>query len=389
MRIERSEVVILSDRERGKGTGDWNYLPATAFLRLHTDEGLIGLSEVAGVPAAVARAALEGADSWLGGQLVGQDPVPPEALWRRLYEAMVSSGRRGWLMGCLGAVDVAAWDLYGQALGRPVHELLGGAPTPSERTPHARSSDEVVPYGTICADTWDRAGMLRQELGMLETLRGMGYRAFKVEPLWQRPETVVELAALARRALGDGPILAVDVGYGWDDVATAIGVCRRLAEHDVYFLETPFPTEALEAHARLAADSPVPIAAGENATTRGELLELVDRGGAAVLLPYVTLCGGLTEARRIAELARSRGARVVPGGWTTSVHAAATAHFAAVSAATPVYEVAPAELYASPLRRAIQEEAGLPIAGGTVRLPRGPGIGVSLPARLIERYWVG
>ena len=124
---------------------------------MHTDEGLSGLSEIFSVPPGVARAVLDGPDSFFGRQLVGQDPIPPERLRTRLYNSMLHGNRRGWAVMCIGAVDVALWDIYGQAVGRPVYELLGGA----ERSRHqvvngSGDGREVVPYGTIVSTDWDR-----------------------------------------------------------------------------------------------------------------------------------------------------------------------------------------------------------------------------------------
>ena len=97
--------------------------------------------------------------------------------------------------------------------------------------------------------------------------------------------------------------------------------------------------------------------------------------------------GGLTEACRVLDLASPRGVLVVPGNWSTQVLGAATVQFALASPLTPLIEYAPAAIYPSPLRRAI-EDLGPPVADGLIRAPEAPGIGVELPEDLVRHFRV-
>lgn len=218
-------------------------------------------------------------------------------------------------------------------------------------------------------------------------LRELGYRAFKVEPMNQTSETIVELTRRTREALGPEPMLSVDVGYLWNDVGAAVATLRQLEEFNVFFFETPFPVDRMEAYAQLTAQTRLRIAAGEHAVTRWEFVDFMERGGMQVMQPYMTTCGGLTEARRIVELAQARGAIVCPGNWSTHVLGAATVHLAVFSPITPFIESAASEAYASPLRKALQL-VGLPVVDGAIALPTAPGIGVELPAELIDEFLV-
>jgi L-alanine-DL-glutamate epimerase-like enolase superfamily enzyme len=388
LKVTRTEVFVLGDPEAPERQADGR-IAELAFVRIHTDEGISGLAEVFSVPAGVVKAVLDGPESFFGRQLVGQDPVHPEHLRTRLYNSMLHGNRRGWAVICMGAVDVALWDIYGKALGRPVYELLGGA----ERSRHqvvngSGQGREVVPYGTIVSTDWDRASVLTQQVERAVALRWAGFRAVKIEPMYSTPETIVDLARLTRQAIGSDAILAVDVGYLWNDVATAARVCRELPEHHVLFLETPFPVDLVEAYGKLTAQTTLPIAMGEHAVTRFEFLDMMDRGGVSVCQPYMTTCGGLTEAKRIVELAQVRGAMVCPGNWSTQVLGAATVHLAAYSPVTPVIEFSPSEIYWSPLRKAIQD-VGLPVVDGAIALPTAPGIGIDLPDDLIAHFRIG
>ncbi len=388
MKITRTEVFVLGDPQPPERKADGR-IAALAFVRIHTDEGITGLSEIFSVPPTVAKAVLDGPESLFGRLLVGQDPVTPERLRTRLYNSMLHGNRRGWAVICIGAVDVALWDIYGKILGRPVYELLGGA----ERSRHqvvdgSAQGREIIPYGTIVSTDWDRDSVLRQQVQRAVELREHGFRAVKIEPMNSTPETIVDLARLTRQAIGPDAILAVDVGYLWNDVATAARVCRELPEHNVLFLETPFPVDLVEAYAKLTAQTTLPIAIGEHAVTRFEFLQMMDDGGVRVAQPYMTTCGGLTEAKRIVDLAQERGALVCPGNWSTQVLGAATVHLAAYSPITPVIEFSPSEIYWSPLRKAIQD-VGLPVVNGAIALPTAPGIGIELPDDLIAHFRVG
>ncbi|HJZ59919.1 MAG TPA: enolase C-terminal domain-like protein, partial [Gemmataceae bacterium] len=205
------------------------------------------------------------------------------------------------------------------------------------------------------------------------------------EPMMSPPGDVVELARRFRKALGARHTLMVDVGYLFHEVPTAVRVCRELEDLDVFFFETPFPIDSPVPYAELAARTSIPLAAGEHGVTRWEFLDLMDRGRVAVVQPYMTTCGGLTEAKRIVDLARPRGALVCPGNWSTQILGAATVHLAAYSPITPFIEFAPAEVYDSPLRRALQDD-GFPVRDGVISLPSGPGIGYDLPAEVVKRF---
>ena len=175
----------------------------------------------------------------------------------------------------LGALDVALWDLYGQMLEQPVWQLLGGVQRGPFQSSAETSTTHVTPYCTLVSDQWGGEAMFTQQIMRAETLAGLGYRAFKIEPMMSTPADVVELARRFRRALGSRPTLMVDVGYLFHDVPTAERVVQQLAEFDVYFFETPFAVDSPVPWAQLAARSPIPLAMGEHGVTRWEFLVMV------------------------------------------------------------------------------------------------------------------
>jgi L-alanine-DL-glutamate epimerase-like enolase superfamily enzyme len=378
MKIARLETFVLGDG--ADVDPDKGGVEPLACIRIHTDDGETGLAEVFRVPPGVVQATVGGPDTHFGRLLIGQEITHPERLWQRLWDAILHTNRRGWQIMILGALDVAIWDLYGKQLGRPVWELLGGVQRGPFQTP-AGDPVVVTPYCTIVSDVWGGEPMFAQQVGRAEKLAGLGYRAFKLEPMMSTPHHVVELARRFRRALGREATLMIDVGYLFHDVPTAATVCRKLEEFDIFFFETPFPVDFPLPYAELASRTAIPLAMGEHGVTRWEFIDMIDRGRVSVVQPYMTTCGGLTEAKRIVELARMRGAMVCPGNWSTQILGAATVHLAAYSPITPFIEFAPAEVYDSPLRRELQA-AGFPVRDGRIELPQRPGIGYELPAEI-------
>jgi L-alanine-DL-glutamate epimerase-like enolase superfamily enzyme len=387
MRITQVEIFVLGDPKPDYAV-DMARVDGLAFLRIHTDLGLTGLSEIFTVPPGVARAVLDGPDSFFGRLLIGEEITHPEQIWQKLYNSLLHGNRRGWAIICIGAIDVAIWDLYGKAMGQPVYQLLGGAVRSSHQLDGTIPPLQVVPYATIVSDSWEAEDVIHQQVARIEQLRDLGYRAFKIEPMRQVPATIIELARRARAAIGAEGTLCVDVGYLWNDVGTAARVLNRLVDLDLAFFETPFPVDAVAAYAALAQQTTIPIALGEHTTTRWEFLQMMDHGGIRVAQPYMTTCGGLTEAKRIVELAQPRGVLVCPGNWSTAVLGMANIHLAAYSPITPVYESAPADVYWSPLRKALQELAA-PVIDGLATVPNVPGIGLELPADLVNHFLVG
>lgn len=382
MKISRLEVFVIGDGP--EIDPDKGGIEPLACIQIHTDQGLIGLSEVFRVPPGVVQATVGDSNTHFGRLLVGQEITHPERLWQHMWDALMHTNRRGWEIIILGALDVAIWDIYGQLLNQPVWKLLGGAQRGPFQTPSGATL-EVVPYCTLVSDVWGNDAMISQQVSRAQMLLALGYRAFKVEPMMSSPRHVVELARRCRREIGDELTLMVDVGYLFNDVPTAVRVCRELEELEISFFETPFPVDNPELYAKLSAKTSIPLAMGEHGVTRWEFLDMMDRGGVTVVQPYMTTCGGLTEAKRIVELAVARGARVCPGNWSTQILGAASVHLAAYSPISPYIEFAPAEVFDSPLRRELQN-AGFPVKYGAIRLPEAPGIGYELPTDIVERF---
>lgn len=356
-----------------------------AIITIDTDLGLKGFAESFRVPMGVARALMHGEKSFFGEVIIGEEITHPERIWQKMYDSMMHFNRRGWGVMCMGAIDIAIWDLYGKYLDQPVYKLLGGSQRCYYQTPESTPEIEVIPYCTVVSSHWDNQKMIDAQVENCLKLKGLKYKAMKLEPLMSSCENIIRLATEGRKALGPDIMMAVDVGYRFNDVSTALRVSDALKELDIYFLETPFPVDFYEPYAELASRTSIPIAMGEHAVTRAECFNMINHGKISVIQPYMSTVGGITEAKKIVERVRDIGGLVIPGNWSTQILGCATVHLAAYSAVTPYIEFAAAEIYESPLRKRIQQ-MGFLVADGAFQLPTAPGIGFEVSDELIEEF---
>ncbi len=356
----------------------------TVVVRITDADGLTGIGE-ADAPPELIRDLVQMADShaWSRGlrsMLLGRDPFPIGALWHELYEGTIYHGRRGLGLHALSAVDVALHDLVGRQLDRPVYELLGGA-----------RRSRVTPYATVYAGPVKGrtiAQMMDVTSGLLERAVSAGYRAVKMEVLFEDLVGDRELVTCiheGRSVLGDGVTMMIDFGYRWHDWRDAFWTLSRVEDCDVFFAEAALQHDDLEGHRKLAERVGMRIGGAEFAATVHECREWLERGRVDVLQPNIGRCGGLTEIRRIAELAGLHSAVVCPHGWKTGITAAVSRHFQAATPNSPYVEVIPAGLYDSPLREELTRPEPV-IENGSLPLPDGPGLGIELVVDVVERY---
>jgi L-rhamnonate dehydratase len=375
MKITDVEAIVLRQPAIDEGIADGSQ--DDLLIRVHTDEGITGVGEVDSAPE-IARAAVMAGGSHsnslgLRDVLVGRDPTDVDGAWHAMYRGMIYAGRRGVVLHAMSGVDLALWDIRGKASGVPVSALLG---TPRRDRVRAYAS-RLMPETP--AEVADAVG----------ALRARGFTAVKLGwgPLGRDPRHDVRLAEAARAAGGDGMDVLIDAGFGYGgDAGAAIGVARELEGLGVRWLEEPFEPDNFEAYAALADAVALPVAAGEQDTTWWGFRELIERARVDVVQPDVTRCGGLSEAVRIARLARERGVACVPHAWKTGIVKAASLHLNAVLEDAWYQEYCVAE---TPLNTGLTVERLELDRDGTVAVPRGPGLGVTVDEEVVARFRVG
>ena len=364
MQITDVEAVVLRQPAVDDGIADGSQDDLVVLV--HTDEGITGIGEVDSAPEAVAALVHAPASHAIANSLrellIGEDPLDVERLWDKMYRGVIYIGRRGIAIHAISGIDIALWDLKGKALGKPVCELIG---TPRHERVRAYAS-RLMP---------DSAEEVTEAVG---ALREGGFTAIKLGwgPLGRDPEHDVRLAAAARDAGGDEVEILIDAGLGYGaDAAMAIRVARELEGLGVYWLEEPFEPDEYEAYAELAEAVEIPIAAGEQDSTRWGFRELIERGHVDLIQPDVTRCGGITELLRIATLAQEHGVALVPHAWKSGIIKAASLHVNAVlpEALFQEYCVAETEINTKLTRQLLEIDSD-----GYVDVPTGPGLGIEL-----------
>ena len=382
--IETVEAIAL--RAPTVNPADVDGSSETIVVRVVDVDGREGIGE-ADAPAGVVRELIRMADvhAWsrgLGAVLVGRDPVLVGELHDELYASTIYHGRRGLGIHALSAVDVALHDLAGKQLERPAYHLLGGA-----------RREAITPYATVYPGAVEGrtiGQMMDAIAGGFERALERGFRAVKMEVLFGNLVSDRELVRCIREGrslLGDDITLMIDFGYRWSDWREALWVLNRVGDCDLYFAEATLRHDDLAGHARLAGAVETRVAGAELAATVWECREWVREGRVDVLQPDVSRCGGLTELRRIAEMASLEGVLVIPHGWKTGIAAAAAQHFQAATSNAPYIELFHPELFVSPLRAELVTPEP-EVEDGSIALPTAPGLGVALVPEAVERYRV-
>src|SRR5208337_3904575 len=258
------------------------------LVAVHTDEGLIGVGSTFTNDELV-RAAL----AVLAPLCQGENALEPERVSEKLHQNTFWLGRGGSLTHAISGIDIALWDLLGQATRQPVGRLLGGT-----------YREKVRPYASLLMREPER---MRDEL---LPIKEQGFRAFKIGwgPFGRKSAQVDEaIVKAAREAIGTDCLLMVDPGasdafwpqgYKW-----ALRTAHMLADYDVAWLEEPLPPDALEDYVCLRRAAMVPIAGGEVLTRRQSFQPWIERGAFDIVQPDVTKVGGLSEQLRIGWMA--------------------------------------------------------------------------------------
>ena len=340
------------------------------LVAVYTDEGITGLGSVFTNDHLVG-AALE----VLKPLYQGENALEPERVSEKLHQNTFWLGRGGSLSHAISGIDIALWDVFGQATGQPVGRLLGG-----------RYRDRVRPYASV---------LMEQPQPLAEHLRAIqskGFRAFKIGwgPFGRQSHVLDEaIVRAAREAIGPEGLLMVDAGgsdafwrqgYKW-----ALRTADMLANYDVAWFEEPLQPDALSDYVQLRQRAKVPIAGGEVLTRRQSFQPWLQNGALDIVQPDVTKVGGISEERRIAWMAKENGVRFIPHGWNTAVGLAADLQLASAFADTDLVEY----LMGSPFIDEIAAGGWQLDADGMLPIPNTPGLGLTLDRDALSRYTGG
>jgi D-galactarolactone cycloisomerase len=340
------------------------------LVTVQTDEGLTGLGSVF-----TSDHLVRGALKLLEPMVMGEQALEPERVTEKLHQHTFWQGRGGSVTHAISGIDIALWDLLGQATGQPVGRLLGG-----------RCRERVRPYASVLMEE-PRALAER-----LRAIKGRGFRAFKIGwgPFGRRSDDMDEaIVRAAREAIGAESLLMVDAGasdafwphgYKW-----ALRTSEMLADYEVAWFEEPLLPDALQDYVRLREHSRVPIAGGEVLTRRQSFQPWLEAGAFDIVQPDVTKVGGISEERRIAWMARDHGVRFIPHGWNTAVGLAADLQLASAFPDTDLVEY----LDGSPFIDEIAANPWRLDTDGMLPIPDAPGLGLKLNPDMVGKYTHG
>lgn len=381
MKITNVEPFILEspfDIQLPDGSEEAKGVKHCFLLKVSTDEGLVGWSDVETAPhvgAAVVNAPDSGAGVFEGlrNLVIGEDPFDIEKLWDKIYRGTIYFGRRGVAMQVLSGFDIACHDLMGKATGLPLHKLLGGA-----------RRDRIRAYASTLFRSTPAA---MREACEFYLSRGFTAVKFGWGVFGQSRKQDIALVEAAREALGPDVELMVDPGWMVNRSAyDAIELCRALEPYHIYWLEDFLHPECYEGYAKVkSAGVNTRLAAGEQEATAWGFRELINRGKIDVAQPDLSRCGGLTQAKKIIWEAEYAGIDVCLHAWLTDLLTAASLHMSAVMPRCLFLEYNVSD---NPMLREIVQNPVQMDSQGYMALPQGPGLGIEIDENAVRRFSV-
>lgn len=333
------------------------------ITEVSTDAGLTGWGDAWGYvcPQTTAQAVAEMIAPQARGQEVPDGAGIP-AFMERIQRNLHLFGRYGITMFAMSGLDIALWDIAARAEGEPLHRLLGEC----KRT-------HIPAYASLL-----RIGNPELVAKECDTARHRGYPAIKLH------ETTVASVLAARRALGAGVPLMVDMNCPMDKTA-AIAFAHDCAEAEPLFLEEPvWPPEDFVTLAEVRTKGGLDIAAGENACTVHQFRHMMNEGAVSYAQPSVIKVGGITEYLKVVALADDLGVKLAPHSPYFGPGFLATLQLMSLRDDGTFVEVFYMNRAACLWRGRIDVSAN-----GTIAVPDGPGLGYEPDKEVMERYRAG
>jgi D-galactarolactone cycloisomerase len=368
----RTHVLEAALREPFAYSRAWYATRMAMLVEIETDTGLTGWGECYG-PARMTEAVVRTIAPWL----VGADPLRSDPIWQDLYARLRDHGQKGLVIEGMSGIDIALWDIKGKHFGVPVYQLMGGA---------LRSEVRAYATGLYRRETGDPLRYLAEEAA---GYAAEGFHAVKLKVGFGVAEDAATARAV-REAIGPDIGLMVDANHAYDAVA-AIRLGRLIEPLDIGWFEEPVPPEDLAGYRAVKAALTIPIAGGECEYTRFGFRDVLVGQAMDIIQPDTCAAGGLTECRKIADMAAAFGVRYNPHVWGTGIGIAASLQLAAVLPTHTPMSLAPAEPVFEfdrtehPIRQAILRTP-IEHARGVVRIPDGPGLGIEIDRAALERF---
>ncbi len=334
-------------------------------VRITADDGTVGFGEAhhGQNPTAMAEVVEKG----LGSLILGADPFDSEGIFAKLFrQQVVTHGLGAGSVIALSGIDIALWDLKGKLLGQPVFRLLGGA------------KKRIRAYAGGLSLGFKPPEVLE---GEVRKLVDAGYTAIKLR-VGDHPKRDAERVGHIRRAFGDGLDIAVDAATRYTplDLPEVLAYCDK---YRVYWLEEPFTPDNLQAYADLARRTPVPIAAGENHYTRQAFRDLFSQGCISIAQADCTKAGGISEVKKIMDMAAAWHLLAAPHTSHTIISTAANVHLLGALPNALIFEADVAGI--NPFRTDLAGDA-YTVIDGHIEPPDLPGLGLEIDEAVLAAH---
>lgn len=356
------------------------------FLKLTTDDGIVGYGEVYGVPFApsvVCRMIEDVAERYA----IGRSPFETETLWRLMYSSAFTQRPDVSMGGVISGIDIACWDIIGKATNQPIYNLMGGKV-------HERLRSYTYLYPAIDPkelSAKDFHGDPDAAPNRLQEYIDMGFTAVGFDPIMPMGSFDPRMPALnvlegaerftsrMREVAGSQCDLLIKT-HGQMTTAGAIRFARRMERFDPFWFEEPVPPGNSKEMARVAAATTIPIAAGERLVSRFEIAPLLEAQGAQILQPALGRLGGIMEGKKVAAMAEAHYAQFAPHLFAGPVELAANIQLSACLPNFLILETIEtsggffSELLDKPFRW----------EDGYVIVPEAPGLGFELNEEMLD-----
>jgi galactonate dehydratase len=349
--------------------------PNWTWVRLHTDKGIVGLGE--SYPGYEAH---RGALKELARLVIGKDPTKIERLWQDIFYQISYQPWGGADTRMLTAINIAQWDILGKAAGVPVYKLLGG-----------KAQEKLLVYNTM--NGWPINGMREHTAPekLTEFLLSRGIKGIKIYPYDRGPVnafgkhggTFITRAELKqsldpieriRKTAGDEMEIALDLSSKWN-LPCSMQIAHSLEPFGIMWIEDAMLPDDLVPYASLARETSIPICISERLATRFRFREMFELRAVDVVMYDVTWCGGISEAKKISDMADTYKIPTSPhtgGGpilWFSSIHTATSlTNFYIMESVYHLYN----DLYPHFIK-----DVPVPV-NGYVTAPDAPGLGIDV-----------
>ena len=299
------------------------------LVKIETDAGIHGWGEATNWPGSPL---VEAACQHVGQTLIGMDARRIDFIWTKLYRDMNWLGQAGPLLSAISAIDIALWDIKGKALDAPIYELLGGA--------YRKRIQLYANYWFIDGDH-NADDYARQAKEVVE----QGFTALKFDPFAHvnygygddlsdtnhlteaQKQLALDLVEAVAATVGKDISIAIET-HAFLNAPTAVEMAHRLAKlnFNCMWYEEPALPEFPESIADIRRQIPLPVCVGERLHSRFMAKRILDLSAADVLMPDITRCGGISEMRKIANLAEAYNVPIAPHNPNGPISTIASAH---------------------------------------------------------------